>query len=232
MKCRGYGKTPKNKRQRRINSDNQRATWLLLDFLTNYFEKIANGSWLSNRFNTTFSKAGLHQEQGWQVPSRGPPVRHSLQMSTKLVTTTATTAIRVGCVRHGVGHKTPFSGAGRGSRNAAEHPRPNIQFGLIRMSLVSRGLTDVIITLWRKFINNGDVIMRTSYSLLRNEHHRATIVPARMKANGNFSDASVERFYSVRINRMMSPSDAVDLGRPCNSLFKFQVVHRYVSIMV
>jgi len=27
-----------------------------------------------------------------------------------------------------------------------------------------------------------------------------------MKANGNFSDASVERFYSVKINRMMSPS--------------------------
>jgi len=34
-----------------------------------------------------------------------------------------------------------------------------------------------------------------------------------MKANGNFSDAIVERFYSVRINRMMSPNDAVDLER-------------------
>jgi len=54
---------------------------------------------------------------------------------------------------------------------------------------------------------------------------------ARMKANGNFSDASVERFYSVRINRM-SPSDADDLGRPRNSLFEFQVVHRYVFIVV
>jgi len=53
-----------------------------------------------------------------------------------------------------------------------------------------------------------------------------------MKANGNSSDASVERFYSVRINRVMSPSDAVDLGRPCNSLFEFQVVHRYVGIVV
>jgi len=58
------------------------------------------------------------------MPSRGLPVRHSLQMSTKPVNTRATTAIRVGCVRHGVGHKTPFSG--RGSRNAAEDPRPNI----------------------------------------------------------------------------------------------------------
>jgi len=52
-------------------------------------------------------------------------------------------------------------------------------------------------------------------------------MPARMKANGNFSDASVER-----LNRMMSPSDAVDLGRPWNSLFEFQVVHRYVFTVV
>jgi len=57
-------------------------------------------------------------------------------------------------------------------------------------------------------------------------------MPARMKANGNFSDASVKRFYSVRTNRMMSPSDADDLGRPCNSLFELQVVHRYVFIVV
>jgi len=57
-------------------------------------------------------------------------------------------------------------------------------------------------------------------------------MPARMKANENFSDASVEWFYSVRINRTMSPGDAVDLGRPCNSLFEFQVFHRYVFIVV
>jgi len=51
-------------------------------------------------------------------------------------------------------------------------------------------------------------------------------MPTRMKANGNFRDARVERFYSVSINRMMNLSDAADLGRPCNSLFEFQVVHR------
>jgi len=56
-------------------------------------------------------------------------------------------------------------------------------------------------------------------------------MPARMKANRNFSDASLERFYSVRISRM-SPSDAVDLGSPCNSLFEFQVIHRYVFTVV
>ena len=57
-------------------------------------------------------------------------------------------------------------------------------------------------------------------------------MPVRMKANGNFSDAGGERFYSVRINRMMSSNDAVDLDRPCNSLCEFQVTHRYVSLVV
>jgi len=57
-------------------------------------------------------------------------------------------------------------------------------------------------------------------------------MPARMKANENLSDTSVERFYSVRINPMMSPSDAVDLDRPWNNLFEFQMVRRYVFILV
>jgi len=60
-------------------------------------------------------------------------------------------------------------------------------------------------------------------------------MPARMKADGNFNDTSDKRFYSVSmklIYRMMSPSGAVDLGRPCNGLFEFQVVHRYVFIVV
>jgi len=43
-----------------------------------------------------------------------------------------------------------------------------------------------------------------------------------MKAKGNFSDASVKRFYSVRINRMMSPSDAVDLGHPVTAYSNFR----------
>jgi len=69
------------------------------------------------------------------VPSRGPPARHSLQMSTKPVNTRANTATRAGCVRHGVGHKTPFSE--RGSRNAAEDPRPgpDLPTGYIGLSL-------------------------------------------------------------------------------------------------
>jgi len=50
-----------------------------------------------------------------------------------------------------------------------------------------------------------------------------------MPSNGNFGDASLDRFYSVSINPVISlrnnhknniigPSDAVDLGRPCNNL--------------
>jgi len=74
--------------------------------------------------------------------------------------------------------------------------------------------------------------MRIFQLLLRNHRHRATRMPARMRANGNFSDASVERFYSVRINRMISPSDAVELGRPCNRLFELQVVQRCVFTVV
>jgi len=54
-------------------------------------------------------------------------------MSTKPVTTRATTANRAGCVRYGVGHKTPFSG--RSSRDAAEDPRPNM------LQLNTEGLT-------------------------------------------------------------------------------------------
>jgi len=37
---------------------------------------------------------------------------------------------------------------------------------------------------------------------------------SRMRANGDFSDASVERLHSVSINRVMSPIDAVDLESP------------------
>jgi len=44
---------------------------------------------------------------------------------------------------------------------------------------------------------------------------------SKARAKRNFSDASDERFYSDRTNRMMSPSDARDLGRVCNSLFEF-----------
>jgi len=58
-------------------------------------------------------------------------------------------------------------------------------------------------------------------------------MPARMKASGSFSAQALNGFIqSFRINRMISPSDADDLDRPCNSLFEFQVVHRYVFMVV
>ena len=58
------------------------------------------------------------------MPSRGPPCCAFLEMLTKSINLRATAATRTGCVRHGVGHQTPFSG--RDSRNAAEDLRPNI----------------------------------------------------------------------------------------------------------
>ena len=61
------------------------------------------------------------------------PVAAFLEMLTKSVNLRATAATRTGCVRHGVGHQTPFSG--RGSRNAAEDLRPNI------LQLNTEGLT-------------------------------------------------------------------------------------------
>ena len=53
------------------------------------------------------------------------PVAAFIEMITQSVTTRATAAACAGCVQHGLGQNTTFSG--RSSRNAAEDgPRPNI----------------------------------------------------------------------------------------------------------
>jgi len=65
--------------------------------------------------------------------------------------------------------------------------------------------------------------MRMSNSLLRNYRCIATIVVARIKANGNFNDASLERLHSVSglgINGVLSPSEAFDLDSPLNRMFQ------------
>ena len=77
-----------------------------------------------------------------------------------------------------------------------------------------RGLTGVIIALCRSLRNNAQVLIRTSHSRLRNQRHRAMIVPARMRTNGNFSDISLEWLHSVSKKCMMSASDAIDLESP------------------
>jgi len=48
---------------------------------------------------------------------------------------------------------------------------------------------------WRGYHENFSVIVTIT------SRHRATIMPARMTENGNFSDVSVERFYSVSQNK-------------------------------
>jgi len=63
------------------------------------------------------------------------PVEAFLEMLTESVTKRATTATRAGCIQHGMGQTTPFSG--RGSGNVAEDDsRPNI------LQLNTEGLTD------------------------------------------------------------------------------------------
>jgi len=87
------------------------------------------------------------------------------------------------------------------------------------MILVCRGLTGIILSLQHTLRNNRRVLMRTSNSLLRNYRYLATIVLARIKANGNFNDASLERLHSVSglgINVVLSPSEAFDLESPLN----------------
>jgi len=85
------------------------------------------------------------------------------------------------------------------------------------MSLVCRELTGIIVALEHTLRNNRRVLMITSNSLLRNLRHIATIVLARIKANGNFIDASLERLHSnsgLGINGVTSPSDVFDLESP------------------
>jgi len=60
--------------------------------------------------------------------------------------------------------------------------------------------------------------MRASHSLLHNQRHRAMIVQARMRANENFSDASLAMLHSVSMKFVMSPRGAVDLKSPLVTL--------------
>jgi len=87
------------------------------------------------KFASSYTCAGVpsvHQQWGGrQMPSRGPPccgISQNAKCNLR-----ATAATRTGCVRHGVGHQTPFSGYD--SRNAAEDLRPNI------LQLNTEGLT-------------------------------------------------------------------------------------------
>ena len=51
------------------------------------------------------------------------------------------------------------------------------------------------------------------------------ILRARMRANGNFSDISLERLHSVSIKFVMSPSDAIDLEWPLFDHVDHVVLH-------
>jgi len=50
-------------------------------------------------------------------------------------------------------------------------------------------------------------------------------MPERKQMETSVTQASNGFIQSFRINRIISPSYADDLARPCNSLFEFQVIH-------
>jgi len=55
-------------------------------------------------------------------------------------------------------------------------------------------------------------------------------VPARMRANGNFSDVSLERLHSVSVSRGMSLSYAVDLESPLFIICLFiKLINLFIS---
>jgi len=82
------------------------------------------------------------------------------------------------------------------------------------MSLVPRGLIGVIIALWRALRNNAQVLMKLLIYCYVNQRHRAMIVAARMKVNGNFSDISLERLYSVPKNAWWARVTVLTWSRP------------------
>jgi len=100
------------------------------------------------------------------------------------------------------------------------------------MSPVRAGLTGVIIALWRALRNSRGVLMRTSHCLLSNWRHRSTLVPTWMKANGNFSDASLERLHSLRKSCVISPSDAADLESPLSVGIQVSVLQPFWIAMI
>jgi len=113
-------------------------------------------------------------------------------MLSKSVNLRATAATRTGCVRHGVGHQTPFSG--RDSTNAAEDLRPNI------LQLNTEGLTAdkisvieqlayknkaFIVVLQETHCKTADKLVIRNFSpaglILSRNHGLATFVHERLK---------------------------------------------------
>ena len=120
------------------------------------------------------------------------PVAAFLEMLAKSVNLRATAATLTGCVRHGVGHQTPFSG--RGSRNVAEDLRPNIlQLNTERLTADKISVIEqlayknkaFIIVLQETHCTTADKLVIPNYSLagsiLSRNHCLATFVHERLE---------------------------------------------------
>jgi len=106
------------------------------------------------------------------------------------------------------------------------------QLGLIWMSLVySEGLLALSLLCDMRC----STMEKLSWELLI---HWTTLFTSQSKDSTSQNESKWKfqwrkrRTVIVSQNNRMSPSDAVDLGRSCNSLFEFQVVNRCVVIVV
>ena len=120
------------------------------------------------------------------------PVAALLEILTKSVNLRAAAATRSGCVRHGVGHHTPFSG--HGSRNAAEDLRPNIlQLNTKRLTADKTFVIEQLVYKNKAFIivlqethcTTADKLVIPNFSLagsiLSRNHNLATFIHKRLE---------------------------------------------------
>jgi len=120
------------------------------------------------------------------MSSRGPPYTTLLQMSTKHVTTRATTATRAGCVHRGLGRKTP--GARHGSSRAAVEGDPRSSILQLNTGLTAKKISVIdqlanknktfIIVLQESHCTTADKLVipnfSTAGSVLSRKHGLAT----------------------------------------------------------
>jgi len=165
---------------------------------------------------------------GWQVPSRGPPERHSLVMPTNPVNMTATTGTRVGRIRHGVGHQTPFSG--RGSRNGDDDPRHNIlQMNTERLTADKISVIEqlaytnkaFIIVLQETHCKTADKLVISNFwlagSILSRNHGLATFVHERLGCS--LANQSTEQSETAWLCADVAGYKIINLYKPPRSRF-------------
>ena len=103
---------------------------------------------------------------GWQVPSCGPPCTTLLEMSTKPITTGATTATPAGYVQLGVGRATPGTRRGSSTAAAKDDPRPSLlQLNMQGLEQIAYKNKAFIIVLQETHCTTTDKLVTPPFSL-------------------------------------------------------------------